>query len=79
MMIYDMCYLIGVMIFLLILFCFLKIYYCDIVFVFNVIIGFFVLNLVMVYVFVFYYGVLIYGIEYLLLGFVDYYFNLIVE
>ncbi|MGN8167849.1 energy-coupling factor transporter transmembrane component T family protein [Lactiplantibacillus plantarum] len=79
MMTYDTRYLIGVMIFSLILFRFSKIHYRDIAFVLNVIIGFSVLNLVMVYVFAPHYGVSIYGTEHLLLGSADHYFNLTAE
>lgn len=79
MMTYDTRYLIGVMIFSLIVFQRAKIHYRDIAFVLNVIIGFSVLNLVMVYVFAPHYGVSIYGTEHLLLGQSDHYFNLTAE
>jgi len=79
MMTYDTRYLIGVMLFSVILFRFAKIRYQDISFVLNVIIGFSVLNLIMVYVFAPHYGVSIYGTEHLLLGSHDHYFNLTTE
>jgi len=78
-MTYDTRYLIGVMVFSLIIFHFSKINYRDIKFVVNVIIGFSVLNLVMVYVFAPHYGVTIYGTEHLLLGSSQHYFNLTTE
>lgn len=79
MMTYDTRYLIGVMLFSLIVFHFSKIKYRDVKFVVNVIIGFSVLNLVMVYVFAPHYGVSIYGTEHLLLGSSNHYFNLTTE
>lgn len=79
MMTYDTRYLIGVMLFSVILFRFAKIRYQDISFVLNVIIGFSVLNLIMVYVFAPHYGVTIYGTEHLLLGSSNHYFNLTTE
>jgi len=67
------------MLFSVILFRFAKIRYQDISFVLNVIIGFSVLNLIMVYVFAPHYGVTIYGTEHLLLGSSNHYFNLTTE
>ncbi|MFC6200303.1 energy-coupling factor transporter transmembrane component T family protein [Lactiplantibacillus nangangensis] len=79
MMTYDTRYLIGIMLFSLVIFHFSKIKYREISFVVSVIIGFSVLNLVMVYVFAPHYGVSIYGTEHLLLGNNQHYFNLTTE
>ncbi|AVK61622.1 hypothetical protein C5Z25_07470 [Lactobacillus sp. CBA3605] len=79
MMTYDTRYLIGIMIFSLILFHFSKIKFHEISVVVSVIIGFSVLNLVMVYIFAPHYGVTIYGTEHLLLGTNQHYFNLTTE
>jgi len=79
MMTYDTRYLIGIMLFSLVVFHFSKIKYREISFVVSVIIGFSVLNLVMVYVFAPHYGVSIYGTEHLLLGSNQHYFNLTTE
>jgi len=79
MMTYDTRYLIGIMLFSLVIFHFSKIKYREISFVVSVIIGFSVLNLVMVYVFAPHYGVSIYGTEHLLLGSNQHYFNLTTE
>ncbi|AVK64193.1 hypothetical protein C5Z26_08740 [Lactobacillus sp. CBA3606] len=79
MMTYDTRYLIGIMIFSLILFHFSKIKFHEISVVVSVIIGFSVLNLIMVYIFAPHYGVTIYGPEHLLLGSNQHYFNLTAE
>jgi len=79
MMTYDTRYLIGIMLFSLVIFHFSKIKASEISFVVSVIIGFSVLNLVMVYVFAPHYGVTIYGTEHLLLGSNQHYFNLTTE
>lgn len=79
MMTYDTRYLIGIMLFSLVIFHFSKIRYREISFVVSVIVGFSVLNLVMVYVFAPHYGVSIYGTEHLLLGSNQHYFNLTTE
>ena len=79
MMTYDTRYLIGIMLFSLVIFHFSKIRYREISFVVSVIVGFSVLNLVMVYVFAPHYGVSIYGTEHLLLGNNQHYFNLTTE
>ncbi|PTM22361.1 hypothetical protein DA798_07175 [Lactobacillus sp. PFC-70] len=76
---YDTRYLLGIMVLSLILFHFAKIKFHEISFVLSVILGFSVLNLLMVYVFAPHYGVSIYGTEHLLLGHHAAYFNLTTE
>lgn len=79
MMTFDTRYLLAIMALSLVLFHFSKIKWHEISFVLSVILGFSVLNLVMVYVFAPHYGVSIYGSEHLLLGRSDAWFNLTTE
>lgn len=79
MMTFDTRYLLAIMALSLVLFHFSKIKWHEISFVLSVILGFSVLNLVMVYVFAPHYGVSIYGSEHLLLGRSNAWFNLTTE